>query len=95
MTRPSKLSLKWKGPLVIREAHSRGYYRLAEMDGKDLMDPINGKWLKRYYAYKKKLCSYPFCLMSFMFLFFLQVTMSQAKIITCFYQYVMKKYEVL
>ena len=50
MTRPSKLSLKWKGPLVIREAHSRGYYRLAEMDGKDLIDPINGKWLKRYYA---------------------------------------------
>ena len=44
---------------------------------------------------KKKLCSYPFCLVSSMFLFFLQVTMSQDKIITCFYQYVMKKYEVL
>ena len=50
MTRPSKFSLKWKGPLVIREAHSRWYYCLVEIDGKDLMDPINGKWLKRYYA---------------------------------------------
>ena len=50
MARPSKFSPKWEGPLVIREAHSSGYYRLAQMDGKDLMDPINGKWLKRYYA---------------------------------------------
>ena len=50
MTRPSKFSPKWKGPLVIREAHESGYYCLVQMDGKDLMDPINGKWLKRYYA---------------------------------------------
>ena len=35
---------------MIREAHQSGYYRLTQMDGKDLMDPINGKWLKRYYA---------------------------------------------
>ena len=38
---------------MIREAHASGYYHLAQMDGKDLMDPINGKWLKRYYALKK------------------------------------------
>ena len=50
MTRPSKFSPKWKRPLVIREAHESGYYCLVQMDGKDLMDPINGKWLKRYYA---------------------------------------------
>ena len=54
MAGPSKFSPKWKGPLVIREAHASGYYLLAQMDGKDLMDPINGKWLKRYYAKKKK-----------------------------------------
>ena len=30
--------------------NTSGYYRLAQMDGKDLMDPINGKWLKCYYA---------------------------------------------
>ena len=47
---PSKFAPKWEGPLVIREAHQSGYYRLTEMDGKDLMDPINEKWLKRYFV---------------------------------------------
>ena len=46
----SKFAPKWEGPLVIRETRLSGYYHLAQMDGKDLMDPINGKWLKRYYA---------------------------------------------
>ena len=50
MTGPSKFAPKWEGPLVIREAHQSGYYRLTQMDGRDLMDPINGKRLKRYYA---------------------------------------------
>ena len=50
MARPSKFAPKWEGPFVIREAHQSGYYRLTQMDGRDLMDPINGKWLKRYYA---------------------------------------------
>ena len=39
---------------MIREAHPSGYYCLAHMDGKDLLDPINGKWLKHYYTLKKK-----------------------------------------
>ena len=50
MTGPSKFAPKWEGPFVIREAHPSGYYHLAQIDGKDLMDPINRKWLKRYYA---------------------------------------------
>ena len=50
MARPSKFSPKWEGLLVIKETHVSGYYRLAQMDGKDLMDLINGKWLKCYYA---------------------------------------------
>ena len=50
MAGPSKFTPKWEGPLVIREVHPNGYYRLAQMDGKDLLDPINGKWLKRFYA---------------------------------------------
>ena len=37
-------------PFVVSEAHVSGYYCLIHMDAKDLMDPINGKWLKRYYA---------------------------------------------
>ena len=40
---PSKFAPKWEEPLVIREAHQSGYYRLTQMDGRDLMDPINGK----------------------------------------------------
>ena len=50
MARPSKFAPKWEGPLVIREAHQNGYYHLTQMDGRGLMDLINGKWLKRYYA---------------------------------------------
>ena len=50
MAGPYKFSPKWEGLLVIREAHASGYYRLFQMDGKDLMNPINGKWLKLYYA---------------------------------------------
>ena len=50
MARPSKFAPKYEGPFVIRETQPSGYYCLAQMDGKDLMDPINGKWLKRYYA---------------------------------------------
>ena len=40
---PFKFTPKWEGPLVIREVHQSGYYRLTQMDGRDLMDPINGK----------------------------------------------------
>ena len=50
MVGPSKFAPKWEGPPVIREAHQNGYYCLTQMDGRDLMDPINGKWLKCYYA---------------------------------------------
>ena len=50
MIGPSKFSSKWEGPFVVKEAHASGYYRLAQMNGKDLMDPTNGKWFKHYYA---------------------------------------------
>ena len=43
MARPSKFSPKWERPFVVREAHANGYYHLAQMNGKDLMDPIYGK----------------------------------------------------
>ena len=39
---------------MTREVHPSGYYCLAQIDGKDLLDPINEKWLKHYYALKKK-----------------------------------------
>ena len=40
MAKPFKISPKWDGSFVIREAHANGYYHLAQMDGKDLMDPL-------------------------------------------------------
>uniref|UniRef100_A0A2N9G4S2 Integrase catalytic domain-containing protein n=1 Tax=Fagus sylvatica TaxID=28930 RepID=A0A2N9G4S2_FAGSY len=47
---PSKFAPNWEGPYLIREAYDSGYYRLSTADGTTLADPINGKWLKRYYS---------------------------------------------
>ena len=47
---PSKFSPSWVGPYLTREASTNGYYRLATAGGESLMEPINGKWLKLYYA---------------------------------------------
>ena len=47
---PSKFALKWEGPYIIRKAHDSGYYYLTKEDGTVLTEPINGKWLKQYYA---------------------------------------------
>uniref|UniRef100_A0A2N9G179 Reverse transcriptase domain-containing protein n=1 Tax=Fagus sylvatica TaxID=28930 RepID=A0A2N9G179_FAGSY len=47
---PSKFAPNWEGPYLIREAYDSGYYRLSTADGTTLVDPINGKWLKRYYS---------------------------------------------
>ena len=46
----SKFASNWEGPYVIREAHVSGYYQLSKVDGTVLVDPVNGKWLKHYYA---------------------------------------------
>ena len=55
---PSKFTPKWEGPYIIRTAHESGYYHLTKEDGTVLTkedatvltEPINGKWLKQYYA---------------------------------------------
>jgi hypothetical protein len=47
---PSKFASNWEGPYVIHEAHVSGYYKLSKADGTVLVDPVNGKWLKHYYA---------------------------------------------
>ena len=47
---PSKFAPKWEGPYIIRTAHESGYYYLTKEDGTVLTEPINGKWLKQYYA---------------------------------------------
>ena len=47
---PSKFAPKREGPYIIRKTHDSGYYYLTKEDGTVLTDPINGKWLKQYYA---------------------------------------------
>ena len=47
---PSKFAPKWEGLYIIRKAHESGYYYLRKEDGIVLTKPINGKWLKQYYA---------------------------------------------
>ena len=85
---------------MIRETHQSGYYCLTQMDGRDLMDPINGKWLKRCFAWRRKLCGCPLSLV-FLFIFpllFLFISPSDyvtEEIVTFFHEYAMKKYEVL
>jgi len=50
LSAPSKFAPSWEGPYLIREASASGYYRLATTEGESLTEPINGKWLKLYYA---------------------------------------------
>jgi hypothetical protein len=47
---PFKFAFNWEGPYMIREAHVSGYYKLSKADGTVLVDPVNGKLLKHYYA---------------------------------------------
>ena len=47
---PSKFTPKWKEPYIIKEAHDSRYYYATKEDGTILTKPINGKWLKQYYA---------------------------------------------
>ncbi|XP_026417023.1 uncharacterized protein K02A2.6-like [Papaver somniferum] len=45
-----KFAANWQGPYVISEAAKSGYYYLKRMNGSHINTPINGKWLKTYYA---------------------------------------------
>ncbi|XP_012839468.1 PREDICTED: uncharacterized protein LOC105959853 [Erythranthe guttata] len=45
----NKFTSKWDGPYVVKEAYTNGAYKLVAEDGLRI-GPINGKFLKRYYA---------------------------------------------
>ncbi|KAL0395315.1 UNVERIFIED_CONTAM: hypothetical protein Slati_4497700 [Sesamum latifolium] len=45
----NKFLPKWDGPYVFKEAYTNGAYKLVAEDGLRI-GPINGKFLKRYYA---------------------------------------------
>ena len=50
LSAPFKFAPNWIGPYLIREANESGYYCLATADGEVLVEPVNGKWLKFYFA---------------------------------------------
>ena len=45
-----KFELKWEGPYIVKEVYSSGAYRIISPDGEYCPPPVNGKFLKRYYA---------------------------------------------
>ncbi|XP_026410481.1 uncharacterized protein LOC113305680 [Papaver somniferum] len=45
-----KFAANWQGPYMISEAAESGYYYLKRMNDSCIDNPINGKWLKTYYA---------------------------------------------
>ncbi|KAM1067541.1 hypothetical protein ACFX2B_022584 [Malus domestica] len=45
----SKFTSNWDGPYVVQEVHTNSAYKIVEEDGLRI-GPINGKFLKRYYA---------------------------------------------
>lgn len=47
---PFKFARSWEGPYLIKEAIDNSYYHLAIPEGESLTQPINGKWVKLYYA---------------------------------------------
>ena len=47
---PSKFAPKWEGPYIIGKAYESGYHYLIKEDETVLTEPINGKWLKQFYA---------------------------------------------
>ena len=40
----------WRGPYVIKRVLEKGAYELVDYEGTALAKPINGIYLKRYYA---------------------------------------------
>ncbi|XP_026449035.1 uncharacterized protein K02A2.6-like [Papaver somniferum] len=45
-----KFAANWQVPYMISEATESRYYYLKRMNGSRINTPINGKWLKTYYA---------------------------------------------
>jgi hypothetical protein len=46
----AKFEPKWEAPFVVKDVYSSGAYRIIFPDGEYYLPPINGKFMKRYYA---------------------------------------------
>ncbi|XP_024195615.1 uncharacterized protein LOC112198726 [Rosa chinensis] len=49
LTGRCKWTLRWEGPFVIHRILERGTFHLKDLDGDLHCNPINGKFLKKYY----------------------------------------------
>ena len=47
---PGKFKPKWDGPYVIEKVFEGGAYQLIDQDGQRVSTPLNGRYLKKYYA---------------------------------------------
>ena len=45
-----KYKSMWYGPLIVKRVLKKGVYDLIEFNGNELAEPINGLYLKKYYA---------------------------------------------
>ena len=45
-----KFKPMWFGPFIVKEVLKKGAYRLVEFEGKYLVEPRNGLYLKKYYS---------------------------------------------
>ena len=45
-----KFNYKWHGPYVVKCVLEKGAYELVFYEGTALVEPINGIYLKKYYA---------------------------------------------
>jgi len=45
-----KFSANWEGPYIIERVFEGGAYLLIDNQGNRVMPPVNGRYLKKYYA---------------------------------------------
>ena len=45
-----KLIPMWRGPYMVKRVLDKGAYELVDYEGTTLTKPINGLYLKKYYA---------------------------------------------
>jgi hypothetical protein len=45
-----KFEPKWEGPFIIEQAYDGGAYQLMDHQGIHAMPPVNGRYLKKYFA---------------------------------------------
>jgi hypothetical protein len=45
-----KFEPKWEGPYIIEQVYDGGAYQLIDQEGLRPMPPINGRFLKKYFA---------------------------------------------